>query len=304
MAQASRKRIRALEKRLLELADVLTSDDGAPLQLGLESILALRDGDEEDKVFDAVLKLGEAWMDVYTPSLRAPRLRRLRQSELPVIPLWTFWRRERFDVAIMRMLGVPLVVYDALCDHARQYLPSFDAAVERQGRPSHFDYFDVVSITLRRLQVYGPKWLEILETEYGATSSVVWRALDAGVPALIHVLRKLPGAAVRYSTVAELQEAWEGFVVQHGPPPWADKHVDGPFKGHFKWPEISGIKLGLSPAIKSSNNKCAAATRGTSTTTSLPQPFLAWWTTARASREPLQTLARRARSWNAQQTRR
>ena len=259
MANASRKRIRTLETRLCELADVLTSDDGAPLELGLENILALPDEDEEDKFFDAVRKLEEAWRDVYTPPLRAPRLRRLRQSELPAIPLWTFWRRERFDVAIMRMLGVPLVVYDALCDHAREYLPAFDDAVLRKGPPSRFDYFDVVSITLRRLQVYGPKWLEILETEYGATAAVVWRALDAGIPAVIRVLRKLPGAAVRYSTVAELREAWEGFVAQHGPPPWADKHVEGPFKGHFKWPEIAGIPLGhamdgtATPALKPGN---------------------------------------------------
>ena len=261
MPNASRKRIRALEESLLELADAVLNDDGAPLQLGLENILALRDEDEEDPFYAAVLKLAAAWRDVYTPPLRAPRLRRLRQSELPVIPLWTFWRRERFDMAIMRTLGVPLVVFDALCDHAREYLPAFDRDVPRQGPPSHFDYFDVVSITLRRLQVYGPKWLEILETEYGATAAVVWRALEAGIPAVIRVLRTLPGAAVRYSTVAELLAAWAGFVAQHGPPPWADKYVDGPFKGKFKWPEIADIKLGhamdgtATPTLKPGNQE-------------------------------------------------
>ena len=260
---ASRKRLRELEESLKGLADALVRDEGDAIDVAprwLKDILVPgEEEEEEDPFFEALLRLFAAWKDVYTPALRAPRLRRLRQSELPTIPLWTFWRRERFDVAIMRMLGVPLIVYDALCDHAREHLAAYDDAAVRHGPPSRFDYFDVVAITLRRLQVYGPKWLEILETEFGATGSLVWRALEAGIPAVIRVLRKLPGAAVRYSTVAELEKAWEGFVAQHGEPPWAEKYVDGPFVGAHKWPEIAGIRLGLAmdgtgtPSLKPGN---------------------------------------------------
>ena len=70
------------QESLLELADAVLNDDGAPLQLGLENILALRDEDEEDPFYAAVLKLAAAWRDVYTPPLRAPRLRRLRHISI------------------------------------------------------------------------------------------------------------------------------------------------------------------------------------------------------------------------------
>jgi hypothetical protein len=258
----TRKRVRDLETSFVGLVEALCDEVSDPLRgllLDVDKVLEEEEEEEEDGVVVAARNLRLAIEDVYAQPLRAPRLRRLYIAELPTTTVWKFYRRERYDVAIMRILGVPLVVYDALCDHAREFLGPFDPTVPRPGPDTRLDYFDVIAITLRRLQVCGPKWLEILELEFGATASVVWRALDAGTTALVRVLRKLPGAAVRYCTQEEMDEAWRGFVAQHGEPPWAEKHTDGPFKGQYKWPEIAHVRLGramdgtVTPAFKAGN---------------------------------------------------
>ena len=266
----TRKRIRGLEETCAALVTAILDE---PLNLDMDALMRVPSLDDDDDTEDddaivASWRKFKLAAEVFEPALRTPVLRRLYQHELPAVSLWSFFRRERGDVAFMRFLGVPLVVYDALCDHMRPHLDAYDDKVLRRGPRTRLDYFDVVAITLRRLQVYGPKWKEVLELEFGAAATVVWRALQHGKVAILIVLRFLPASAVRYHTVEELDIAWEGLVAQHGAPPWAAKFRDGPLVGQYKWPEIAGIRVGygldgtVTPALRPGNQFDEAAVKG------------------------------------------
>lgn len=192
-----------------------------------------------------------------TPPLRTPRLRRPRQGELPRRGLWHFQRVQRNDLVHFRALGVNMVVFDELCAEMRKLSPAYDRDVTRRGRATRLDYVDLTALLLRRLQLYGPKWLEILENEFAANATVVRSALLYGRSRLLQVLKGTPDAAVRHPTLKEALQAWEGFKAQHGAPPW------------YKWeelrslpPPVEGMDGTDTPVLRNGNQHKAAETQG------------------------------------------
>lgn len=101
---ASRKRIRDMEDTIVELAQNFIVEGGRVKRQPLRGSLraAPLQDDARRAILSAVEKLSEAIDAVYKPALRAPRLRRLYQRELPATTVWSHFRRERNDVAFMR----------------------------------------------------------------------------------------------------------------------------------------------------------------------------------------------------------
>ena len=79
----------------------------------------------------------------FFPPLVHPR-NEYRQPDFPPISFWTFTRKRQRDAAFMAFLGVPTLVFDDLCERAREHLPQYDSEKRAAGRPSRFDYKDVI----------------------------------------------------------------------------------------------------------------------------------------------------------------
>ncbi len=230
-------------------ADVLAVDPLAPRSVA---------GVEAAALVDAAIKnFEDMYTEFLTPSLKTPKLRRPRQGELPSRGLWFFQRRKRNDLVHFRHLGVNLVIFDELCKEMRKLCPEYDHDVVRRGHNTRLDYIDLTALLLRRLQLYGPKWLEILENEYAANATVVRRALHYGRPRLLQVLKATEDAAVRHPTLKEAMSAWEGFKAQHGAPPW------------YRWaelrelpPPVEGMDGTTTPVLRNGNQHKASETLG------------------------------------------
>jgi hypothetical protein len=143
-------------------------------------------------------------------------------DDLPEESFWDWTRRRRKDAAFIRFLGLPVFMFDKLCELCRPHVPAYlDPDVPRHGGPTpRFDYIDAVAMALRRLQIDCIKQQEVLQIEFCGGSTTVSRTLSVIRPILAGVAETWHDARVEYPSLAEAKTALEGVYAQHGQPPW------------------------------------------------------------------------------------
>ena len=164
-----------------------------------------------------------------TQTLRSPRYYCI-QADLEARSFWSHLRVNRRPGtrpgAWIRFLGLPPFIVDDLAEACRPYLARYDpdAHAGHKGRRAVLDYYDVVAVALRRLQIAGPL-LKFLEQDFCVTGSVLsgsGRVIEAGCEALARVLPTLNDARICYPNKTEGDAMWKGATASNriGKPPF------------------------------------------------------------------------------------